>query len=220
MAAAFSFAYSFLKAETLGRDAMMEAMSNNMTKPDKYGNTRQMTVRQNRDPSAALAGKLVHEQERMRTGDINDPDHEEMYDDRDGGSMGIGEDGDSSYDLSTTEDRELNPEYPGSDVGSFMNNMTEQELRAHLAVRRRERDARQGLTSQGLNHADYKLNPETGEAMKKAWSILKEKDDNYDAMTECSNCGKPANALSDAGGTAHPDEEVWCESCLGTQEID
>ena len=51
------------------------------------------------------------------------------------------------------------------------------------------------------------------EPMRMANQLLK--DDNYDAMTECSNCGKPANALSDAGGKAYLDEEVWCDSCLG-----
>ena len=51
------------------------------------------------------------------------------------------------------------------------------------------------------------------EPMRMANQLLK--DDNYDAMTECSNCGKPVNALSDAGGKAYLDEEVWCDSCLG-----
>jgi len=53
-------------------------------------------------------------------------------------------------------------------------------------------------------------------AFDRAWQLLKgNPDDNYGAMTECANCGKPTNALSDAGGTAYPDEEVWCKQCLG-----
>jgi len=53
-------------------------------------------------------------------------------------------------------------------------------------------------------------------AFDRAWQLLKgNPDDNYGAMTECVNCGKPTNALSDAGGTAYPDEEVWCKQCLG-----
>ena len=46
-----------------------------------------------------------------------------------------------------------------------------------------------------------------------AWTLLKQ--GNYDAMAECANCGKPTNALTDPGGTAYPDEEVWCKQCLG-----
>ena len=46
-----------------------------------------------------------------------------------------------------------------------------------------------------------------------AWTLLKQ--GNYDAMTECANCGKPTNVLHGLRTTHDPDEEVWCKHCLG-----
>ena len=107
MANPFDYAWSFLKAETPGRDAMMQAMTYNMKKPDKFGNVRQMkrTPRWG-DPSAALAGKLVHAQERMRTGDINDPTDHIMFDEEE-----------DEYDMRPTEERPISNEYDNLPIG-------------------------------------------------------------------------------------------------------
>ena len=56
-----------------------------------------------------------------------------------------------------------------------------------------------------------------------AWTLLKQENQlvypkwlsNYDAMTECANCGKPTNVLHGLRTTHDPDEEVWCKHCLG-----
>jgi len=156
----FQIAWSFLKAETPGRDAMMEAMSNNMTKPDKYGNTRQMTVSGNRDPSAALAGKLVHAQERMRTGPINDPND----------NISFGEEGGGDYeDMQFTEDREpFNGQMGEDDTGQL------QTISSGDTDRGERAKLREIASQLGMQHKDipYPVPPEMLQQMMSQYQMM------------------------------------------------
>jgi len=158
MATPFQIAWSFLKAETPGRDAMMQEMSNNITKPDKYGNTRQMkrTARWG-DASAALAGKLVNAQERMRTGDINDPTEQINFRDEDYPN--------EEYDMRPTEEREPFDRLIGNDdTGQVENIGMGPEIDPSG-----EREKLRALASQlGMEHKDvpYPVPPEMLQQMQ------------------------------------------------------
>tara|TARA_R100000544_G_scaffold35753_1_gene23334 strand:- start:1154 stop:1636 length:483 start_codon:yes stop_codon:yes gene_type:complete len=156
----FQIAWSFLKAETPGRDAMMEAMSNNMTKPDKYGNTRQMkrTPRWG-DASGAQAGRIVNAQERMRTGPVNDPNDNTPF----------GEEGDESYDMRPTEERPISNESDNRPIGGESEDP------------RSDRSALRFLASQlGMQHKDvpYPIPPEMFEQMATEYQMMNQ--DTYD----------------------------------------
>ena len=166
MANPFNNAFSFLKAETLGRDAMMQEMSNNMTKPDKFGNTRQMTVSGNRDPSAALAGKLVHAQERMRTGPINDPND----------NISFGEEGGGDYeDMQSTEEREPFNGQMGEDDTEQL-----QTIRSGNTDRGERAKLREMASQLGMQHKDipYPVPPEMFEQMATEYQMMNQ--DTYD----------------------------------------
>lgn len=148
----FDLAWTFLKAETPGRDAMMQALTYNMKKPDKFGNVRQMkrTPRWG-DPSAALAGKLVHAQERMRTGDINDPTDHIMFDEEE-----------DEYDMRPTEERP-SPTMPLPPVGGEPED-------PHS-----DRSALRFLASElGMQHKDvpYPVPPEMFEQMMSQYQMM------------------------------------------------
>ena len=159
MASPFDYAWIFLKAETPGRDAMMQALTYNMNKPDKFGNIRQMKINRKtgHDPSAEIADEIEYAQERMRTGDINDRNDHIKFGDEDYPS--------DEYDMRPTENREPFDESEGEG----------QPIGGHNENPRSDRSALRYLASElGMQHKDvpYPVPPEMFEQMMSQYQMM------------------------------------------------